>query len=623
MSNYCYTCMNEIPEGNFCPHCHKENVPDNVVYRLTPGTVLDGKYLIGNCLGEGGFGITYIGRDLTLDIKIAVKEYFPNGYVNRNNTVESTVTATTEGQKQFFNKGKERFLEEARKVAKFLGEPGIVGIREYFEANGTAYIIMEYLEGENLAVYIKHHGVFPPEKIFRLMLPITQSLKRVHNTGLIHRDISPDNIMYLSNGNLKLMDFGSARYFTNEQKEMSVLLKKGYAPEEQYRKNGKQGPWTDVYGLCATIYRCLTGNIPEDALDRLREDTLVPPSKMGIAIPPALENILLYGMAVFKENRCQSMDELSSLIEMALDRPREAEIRTAQLNQRNTDGDERTSLADDFGGDRTEYMPPQRAIPVAAPVQPVQPKPLTPQPVQHQPVNSQPVNSQPVNLQPARAVPVSGRPVARPLNADVRPVYARPLNADNSKINSPYPNNGYPNRTPYAAPMNPVGGGQPSPSSVPYGSQMPPAPKKKKTGLIIGLSVGAAVIVAAVIILVVVLGNKGGGAGSTTGSGTASTPVVTQAPPALNGTYTLAHYYSNGTDYISNFEETYTLTINNNKGKLKDGSGNTEDWVFDPQTNTMTVTTQGGDVDTYPYTSEGNKITVEDEEHSAQLIFEK
>lgn len=320
VKNYCYSCMNEITDDNICHHCLKENKADDTVYRLKPGTILNNKYLVGNCIGEGGFGITYIGRDLTLDMRVAIKEYFPNGYVNRNNTVDQNVTASTESRKTVFAKGKDNFLEEARKIAKFVGEPGIVGVREYFEANGTAYIIMDYLDGVNLASYVRSSGTIPAAQMFELMLPMVRSLKRIHEAGIIHRDISPDNIMYLKSGSLKLMDFGSARYFTNDQKEMSVLLKQGYAPEEQYRKNGDQGPWTDVYGLCATMYRCITGVIPVDALERLRSDSLEPPSKMGVDIPESMEVVLLYGMAVFKQNRCQNMDELEDLMEKALAR---------------------------------------------------------------------------------------------------------------------------------------------------------------------------------------------------------------------------------------------------------------------------------------------------------------
>lgn len=350
MKNYCYSCMNELTDGEICHHCLKENTADDTVYRLKPGTMLNNKYLVGNCIGEGGFGITYIGRDLTLDMRVAIKEYFPNGYVNRNNTVSQDVTASTENQKEIFYKGKDNFLEEARKIAKFVGEPGIVGVREYFEANGTAYIIMDYLDGVNLASYVRSNGTISAERIFELMLPMVRSLKRIHESGIIHRDISPDNIMYLKNGSLKLMDFGSARYFTNNQKEMSVLLKQGYAPEEQYRKTGDQGPWTDVYGLCATMYRCITGTIPVDALDRMRSDTLTPPSQLGVDIPESMEVVLMYGLAVFKENRCQSMDELGDLMEKAL-----ARQQIAVDNAQNVYADiNRTQAADGYYREQTQ-----------------------------------------------------------------------------------------------------------------------------------------------------------------------------------------------------------------------------------------------------------------------------
>ncbi|MBK6090322.1 protein kinase domain-containing protein [Ruminococcus difficilis] len=317
MSNYCYSCMNEI-DGSYCPYCNKENVADSVVYRLKPGTVLNKKILVGNCIGEGGFGITYIGRDLTLDRRVAVKEYFPNGYVNRNNNVSQLVSATTDNQVSFFKKGLQNFLEEARKIAKLTNVSGIVDVREYFEENGTAYIVMEYLDGINLSAYLRQNGIFKPETIFQLMLPITYSLQKMHEEGIIHRDISPDNIMYLTDGTLKLTDFGSARYFSNAQKEMSVVVKQGYAPEEQYSKNGDQGPWTDVYGLCATMYKCITGKIPVDAVDRIKQDTLIPPSELGIQIPEPMQVTLMYGLAVFKNDRCKSMQELSYLMEKAL-----------------------------------------------------------------------------------------------------------------------------------------------------------------------------------------------------------------------------------------------------------------------------------------------------------------
>ena len=311
---YCYHCMNNKGSESVCPYCHKTHDAPVAAHQLRPGTGLNRKYLVGYVIGEGGFGITYIGRDTTLDVRVAIKEFYPAGYTNRNSSKENSVTVGSDKQRSVFEKGKERFLFEARSVAKFSKEEGIVDVRDYFEANGTAYIIMEYLDGMDLGKYLDKYGVIPADKAFDLMLPVMRALEKINAAGIIHRDISPDNIMYLKEGGLSLMDFGSARYFTNEEKRMSIMLKQGYAPEEQYRQNGHQGPWTDVYGLCATIYRCITGVVPEAGLDRSRVDTLLPPSKLGVKISPSLESVLMYGLAVYQEVRCQNMTELIDLV---------------------------------------------------------------------------------------------------------------------------------------------------------------------------------------------------------------------------------------------------------------------------------------------------------------------
>lgn len=278
-------------------------------YHLRGGTILHGRYLIGSVIGEGGFGITYIGLDTTLSKRVAVKEYYPSGVVNRTASVSETVLIT-QGKEGFFKKGEERFLDEAKNVAAFSDEEGIVDVHDYFQENGTAYIVMEYLDGETLKDYVLHYGCFDPQTLIQLMLPIMRSLGYMHSKGIIHRDISPDNIMYTKRGKLKLMDFGSARYFTNEERKMSVILKQGFAPEEQYRQNGNQGPHTDVYALCATIYACITGRVPVGSLDRLVSDTLVPPSQLGISIDPQQERALMHGLAVSAVNRTRDMETL-------------------------------------------------------------------------------------------------------------------------------------------------------------------------------------------------------------------------------------------------------------------------------------------------------------------------
>ena len=316
----CYNCMKELKNGTkFCPYCGKKPDAENPAHQLPIGTELHNKYIVGSSIGEGGFGITYIGYDKTLDIRITVKEFFPSGYANRNNTVSKNVTLNKSNLSEYFNHGKESFMREAKNIATFSSEDGIVDVRDYFTENETAYIVMEYLDGENLGNYIGKHGNFSAEKIFSLLLPIMRSLDKMHREGIIHRDISPDNIMYLKTGELKLMDFGSARYFSSaEQKTMSIMLKPGYAPYEQYSANGHQGPWTDVYGICATIYKCITNVTPPDSLDRCQNDTLKKPSDLGADITEELENVLMYGLAIYHDNRCQSMTDLIEITEKAL-----------------------------------------------------------------------------------------------------------------------------------------------------------------------------------------------------------------------------------------------------------------------------------------------------------------
>ena len=312
MQEYCYKCMRPLNGSMVCSHCGFDNAAGqgaDAPYHLLRGTMLSGRYLVGKVLGEGGFGITYIGLDTTLSKRVAIKEFYPSGAANRTNKESSTVIVT-QGREVFFSKGVERFLFEAKNVAAFSEEEGIVDVLDYFQANGTAYIVMEFLNGETLKDYVNSRGCFKLEELVPLMLPVMRSLGIIHAKGIIHRDISPDNLMLTKRGKLKLMDFGSARYYTNEERKMSVILKQGFAPEEQYRQNGEQGPHTDVYALCATIYACITGTVPVSSLDRLVEDTLQPPSQLGVPVLPYQEQALMHGLALSRKNRTPDMETL-------------------------------------------------------------------------------------------------------------------------------------------------------------------------------------------------------------------------------------------------------------------------------------------------------------------------
>lgn len=310
--NYCPYCMEPLAqEQNFCTHCGKSKNYVAPAHHLLPGTLLRDRYMVGAALGEGGFGITYIGRDINLDMPVAIKEYFPSGFVSRSNKISPTIdNPTTTDRKEFFEKGCEKFLQEARILAKFSGRPGIVDVRDFFDQNNTAYIVMEYLKGETLKELLHRSGTMPYNKVLQMLMPVFESLKEVHKKGLIHRDISPDNIMLVDIG-AKLLDFGAARDVASmDNKSVSVILKPGYAPEEQYRTRGAQGPWTDIYALCATMYKCITGITPDDSIERNYNDTLKPPSHLGIAIAPAFEAALMKGLAINHINRYQNIDEL-------------------------------------------------------------------------------------------------------------------------------------------------------------------------------------------------------------------------------------------------------------------------------------------------------------------------
>ena len=308
--SFCPSCMAKTaPRDGKCPVCGCDVNIQNAPHQLPVNTILNGRYIVGKVLGAGGFGITYIGYDLKLDSKVAIKEYFPSGAANRSMSL--TVFPTTAENGNPFEIGKDRFLKEAKTLSGFVGDSNIVALRDYFEENGTAYIVMEYLEGEDLSHYAKKHGRFTLDEALNLLEPVMLALDEVHKKGLIHRDISPSNIMVMNNGKVKVLDFGSARLQNNNgELSLTVMLKHGFAPEEQYRPHGEQGPWTDVYAMSATIYKLITGKTPPAATERMFEDTLELPSKLGAVLTPEQEKALMRGLALRAPDRTQTMAEL-------------------------------------------------------------------------------------------------------------------------------------------------------------------------------------------------------------------------------------------------------------------------------------------------------------------------
>ena len=311
----CMGCMSTYEAiDEMCPFCgYIEGTPAKEAYHIKPGSLLHDRYTVGRAIGFGGFGITYIAWDNKLMQKVAIKEYMPSEYATR---VPGNLTVTIYDGERYteFMTGLQKFLDEAQRLAKFQNVPGIVRILDCFSENLTAYIVMEYLDGMTLKQYLAEHGgKLPYEEAVEFILPVLAALQSVHKEGIIHRDISPDNIFITEDGEVKLLDFGAARYAsTGYSKSLSVILKPGYAPAEQYLSHGEQGPWSDVYATAATLYRMITGVVPEEALERKEKDTLKPPSALGAKLPKNAEKAILNALNVRVENRTASAEKFEA-----------------------------------------------------------------------------------------------------------------------------------------------------------------------------------------------------------------------------------------------------------------------------------------------------------------------
>ena len=315
----CFGCM-ELTEQAVCPRCGWGVGQNNEPHQLPVGTILAGKYQVGRVLGQGGFGITYLGWDLNLDIRVCIKEFFPASAVNRDHSRTSAVTCNTTHLEAGYASSRERFLREAKSMAKFRDVPQIVSIFDFFQANNTAYMVMQYIEGIDLAKYVrKRGGRIAMDETLRILKPVMEALSLVHKAGLIHRDIAPDNIMLHPRDGAKLMDFGAVRQVDNPDadgeltRSTEAILKNGFAPMEQYQSRGSLGPWTDVYALSATIYYCVTGRIPTEALTRMIEE--MPLDWSGAeGITQRQIEVLEQGMAIRAKNRIQSVEELMAAL---------------------------------------------------------------------------------------------------------------------------------------------------------------------------------------------------------------------------------------------------------------------------------------------------------------------
>lgn len=305
----CMNCMQDMRGFEVCLHCGWiEGSAPRELSHLVPRTLLAERYMIGNSIGFGGFGITYRAWDTKLDVQVAVKEFFPSGLVSRSPETEDVIIYSGDRRTQY-EAALGRFLAEARNMAKFSNQPHIVNVIDYFEANRTAYIVMEYLDGQTLKSTLAASGdKLPVDVAISLILPVCDALNVIHKEGIIHRDISPDNIFITSDKRVKLIDFGAARLAQGEKEEtLSVILKPGYAPPEQYRSKSRQGPYTDIYALGATLYRMVTGVVPEESVDRLVKDELVRPSEANVVVPEPISRAILRAMALNSSVRFQDV----------------------------------------------------------------------------------------------------------------------------------------------------------------------------------------------------------------------------------------------------------------------------------------------------------------------------
>ena len=309
----CLRCMGTYDDQyEICPHCgayYRHEKKDS--FHLDPGIVIgeNSEYIVGESIGCGGFGITYVGWDNRLNRKIAIKEFFPSKYVTRTNF--NTVMVYDDTFINEYEMGLRNFIDEANRLAQYNGYEGIVHIYDCLIDKNTAYMIMDYVEGVTLMNYLKQHGPIPYQRAIRILMPVLVSLGEIHKTGLIHRDISPDNIIINeAEEKITLIDFGSARLANPEGKDgLTAIVKPGFAPLEQFYYNGNQGTWTDVYSAAAVLYHMITGKIPPSSSERINEDMIKTPTQLGYPIPQNLEIAIMNALNVNVESRTQTVDE--------------------------------------------------------------------------------------------------------------------------------------------------------------------------------------------------------------------------------------------------------------------------------------------------------------------------
>lgn len=308
-------CMQALSWDGRCRFCDftEEEYQCDRTYLPLHSTLKNGAYLIGRVLGKGGFGITYIGLDTTLLQRVAIKEFYPEQFVKRREQDGSReVIPIQETQKDFFERGMDSFLQEGRTLAKFSSLSAVASVKTFLQENGTAYLVMEYVDGMSVKDYVHSFGVMDPDTVLSMIKPVIRDLQCIHEEHIFHRDISADNLIIDTNGKLTLIDFGAAKQIlADNERTNTILYKPGYSALEQYSATGKQGAWTDVYGLCASVYYMLTGIVPESAMERVVDDTMQSLCDMKeMELSEESKSAIWQGMAVERKDRYQNMAEL-------------------------------------------------------------------------------------------------------------------------------------------------------------------------------------------------------------------------------------------------------------------------------------------------------------------------
>ncbi|MCH5199568.1 MAG: serine/threonine protein kinase [Oscillospiraceae bacterium] len=270
MEKNCIRCSSPV-KGGRCPVCGFDCSDELESMNLTAGTVLDDRYVIGRVIGSGGWGVTYLAYDTQLEKSVAIKEYYPKNVAVR---AEDNVTLEpfTSVQEAEFLRGAEKFEQEAEILSRLKDETDVINIYNTFRQNGTIYYVMEYIHGVTLSEYTRKNGKISEGQALHAALCIASVFSCIHSRNIIHRDLSPNNVMITVDGKVRLVDFGNARPFISGENSMTVAVKHGYAPLEQYQHHGNHGPWTDIYSLGTVLYYGLTLKTPEDPMSRLDDD---------------------------------------------------------------------------------------------------------------------------------------------------------------------------------------------------------------------------------------------------------------------------------------------------------------------------------------------------------------